>query len=284
MNDEHRAECDKLQTEYGDTERQMRAAIAAEGDPVESRPQRHRMPSTGSGSSCAAGRPWAGSFRPPCRVDYRGGEFAEYAASCGAADGSIPLDLFESDRPVEMRADTTTPTTSTVGVDMKPIQPYVFAQSIAARLGISMPSVGSGSHVETTLTVPLTAGAVTKGAARESSAATLTPITATPRRISARLSIAVEDIVTDRRRQFRGVVEGEFVRWRSWRMRTTTAVPSTGSGSRAERVRAATPADPPGDGPVGRGRLRSSFVATVTGFVDGQVGDDSRRRCYRCQP
>ena len=122
------------------------------------------------------------------------GELAEYAAACGVSDGSIPLDLFEADRPVEVRADTVTPAPATTGVNMAAIQPYVFAQSIAPRLGISMPTVGSGSHVETTITAPLTAGAMAKGGARESSAATLTPISTNPRRISARLSIQAEDI------------------------------------------------------------------------------------------
>ncbi len=122
------------------------------------------------------------------------GAEAEYAAAFGAADGEVPLDLFETDRP-EVRADATTPAAATgTGATLAPIQPFVFAQSIAPRLGITMPSVGSGSYSEATITTALTAAAKAKGGAQESTAATLTPLTANPRRISARLSIAAEDV------------------------------------------------------------------------------------------
>ncbi len=51
-----------------------------------------------------------------------------------------------------------------------------------------------GYHAETTITGPLTAGVHSAGARAESTAATLTPISTNPRRISARLSIQAEDI------------------------------------------------------------------------------------------
>ena len=37
------------------------------------------------------------------------------------------------------------------GATLAPIQPFVFAQSIAPMLGIEMPSVGSGSYSEMTI-------------------------------------------------------------------------------------------------------------------------------------
>ena len=125
------------------------------------------------------------------------GAAAEYAAACGVKDGNPPIDIFEKDRPapVEHRADVATvvPATGT-GATLAPIQPFVFARSIAPRLGIAMPTVGSGAYSEATITTALTAAAKAKGAAQESTAAVLTPATATPRRISARLTLNIEDL------------------------------------------------------------------------------------------
>ena len=122
------------------------------------------------------------------------GELAEYAAACGVRDG-IPIDIFEKDRPVEHRADAATgvPATGT-GATLAPIQPYVFARSIAPQLGIAMPTVESGAYSEATISTALTAGPKAKGVKADSTAAVLTPTTATPRRISARLTLNIEDL------------------------------------------------------------------------------------------
>ena len=61
-------------------------------------------------------------------------------------------------------------------------------------LGIAQPMVGSGAYSEATITAALTAAAKTKGSDQESTAATLTAQTATPRRISGRLTLNIEDI------------------------------------------------------------------------------------------
>ena len=124
------------------------------------------------------------------------GELAEYASACGVSDG-IPIDIFEKDRPapIEHRADAATvaPATGT-GATLAPIQPFVFSKSIAPLLGIDMPTVGSGAYSEATISTALTADAKAKGVAQESTAAVLTPATATPRRISGRLTLNIEDV------------------------------------------------------------------------------------------
>ena len=197
MTDEIRAESDRLTTEYADTETRLRAAIAAEPDPAETRDTeidaeaRERLALRGRSSfgryltAALAGRLPAGAE-------------AEYGEACGAPAGAVPLDLFEGDRPgpVEHRAgDAVTPAPSTgTGVTVAPISPYVFADSIAPRLGIAMPAVGSGAYSEMTITTAATAGAKAKDAAAESTAAALTATTAKPRRIAARLTLRVEDI------------------------------------------------------------------------------------------
>ena len=92
-----------------------------------------------------------------------------------------------------MRAATPAPTTGT-GVTVAPVQPFVFSPSIAPRLGIEMPSVGSGGYSEMTITTALPAHPRAKGADAADTAGALTPITANPRRVSARMTVAVEDV------------------------------------------------------------------------------------------
>ena len=198
LTDDQRGELDTLTTAYADTERQTRAAVLAEdGDKVETHATtldtqgrervrlRQRATLGGYLAAAAAGR-------------LPGGELAEYASACGSEDGQIPLDLFESDRPaIEKHDDAITPAPSTgTGASLHPVQPYVFADTIAARLGIAMPSAPSGSHSWARISTPLTAGAKTKGAAAESTAAVLSAVSTSPRRISARLSVEAEDLAS----------------------------------------------------------------------------------------
>ena len=122
----------------------------------------------------------------------------EYGAACGVAAGRIPVDLWEVDRPPETRAIETRAVTpspgSGEGQTVAPIQPYVFSESIAPRIGVDMPSVGSGGYSEMTISTALTPAAEAKGDAADGTAAALRAVTATPRRISARLSISLEDV------------------------------------------------------------------------------------------
>ena len=123
---------------------------------------------------------------------------AEYRSSMGTGDG-VPLDLFEADRPkvLEYRADSATvlPTTAQAN-NVAALQPYVFSESIAPLLGIDMPQVGSGSHTEARISVSLTAAAKAKGVVQDSTAATIVGVTAMPRRISARLTVQLEDVAS----------------------------------------------------------------------------------------
>ena len=195
--DEQRAERDKLADELQASEVEYRQALADEDAAanIETRATpdseaRERMELRGRASFGAyLGAALAG--RLP------GGAEAEFGEALGVPAGHVPLDLFESDRPapVEYRADAATHLPSTgAGSTLAPIQPYVFAESIAPRLGIDMPSVGSGAHSEMTITTAQTAGAKAKGAAVESTEGALTPTTAKPRRVAARLTLRVEDI------------------------------------------------------------------------------------------
>ena len=176
-----------------DSEREAREAVAAAGVDPETRERLELRQRASMGGFLLA----ALQGRLP------GGADAEYAAACGVTDG-IPIDLFERDRPAETRqqsrlpetrVDAVTPAPATgQGATLAPVQPFVFAESIASRLGIMMPQVGSGSYSEATISTALSAAAKTKGDAQESTAAALTTVTASPRRISGRLSLTMEDI------------------------------------------------------------------------------------------
>lgn len=122
------------------------------------------------------------------------GAEAEYMAA-EAVDG-IPLSMFDPDprETREVRADANTAAPGTVGVNLQPIRPAIFAASIAPRLGIDMPRVASGTYAEARIDTSLTAGAKAKDGAAESTAATFAVSSATPKRVSGRLGIRIEDI------------------------------------------------------------------------------------------
>ena len=86
----------------------------------------------------------------------------------------------------------------TVGINLDPIRPAVFATSIAARLGIEMPRVMSGTFATATIGTSQSAAAKRKSphadAAAVATAGALTVQTATPKRVSARIELALEDI------------------------------------------------------------------------------------------
>lgn len=192
--DEVRSEAASLQTEYADLETRHRATIVAEGegetrangeDPdAEARERlelRSRASLTGYLKAALSGR----------QVD---GAEAELRDAAGVGDG-IPLELWDTangDR--ETRADTATGAPGTVGVNLDRIRPAVFAASIAPRLGIEMPRVQSGTYASATVTTSLTAGSHAKGSAAQATAAGFTVSSVTPKRISARLGIRIEDI------------------------------------------------------------------------------------------
>ena len=189
----------ELRTAEGDLKTartEYRAAVEAEpetGAPVVDDAEYRELLRTRAHPDVTIG---GGFLLPRMQGRMPSGAAAEYAAACGVRDG-IPIDIFEKDRPapVEHRADaaTVSPATGT-GATLAPVQPFVFSKSIAPMLGIDMPTVGSGGYSEATITTALTAAAKAKGVAQDATAAVLTPATATPRRITGRLTLNVEDI------------------------------------------------------------------------------------------
>ena len=196
LTDEQTAEVATLTKEYGDVETRKRAAIIAEGgdnggQTIETADAetRERLE--------IRGRSRVGAFLLAALQGRQpGGAEAEYAAALNCPSGHIPIDLWEHDRPAptaEVRAATPAPSSGT-GVTVAPVSPFLFAPSIAPRLGIDMPSVGSGGYSEMTVTTSVPAAPKAKGADADSTAGALTAVTATPRRISARMTVTLEDV------------------------------------------------------------------------------------------
>ena len=118
------------------------------------------------------------------------GAEAELTEAAGVA--GIPLELWDVPRVGEQRDISGAP--ATVGINLDMIRPAIFAPSIAPRLGIEMPRVGSGAYASATINQSVTAGAKAKSGDAPATAATFNVTTATPKRVSARLELAVEDI------------------------------------------------------------------------------------------
>ena len=198
---ETRSELDTLSQTYQDTETQLRAALisesAAEQRGLESAPdaeQRERLELRSNASLTNYLKARMSGLMPS-------GAEAELNAAAGIGEG-IPLELWDT----EYRADTPTGSGNTVGVNLDRIRPAVFANSIAPRLGIEMPRVMSGSYASATISTSLSAEAKAKSAVTDSTAAAFTVTTATPKRISARMSVALEDIAAVGQANFESIL------------------------------------------------------------------------------
>ena len=200
MTDEIHAEADRLSEEYASIETRRKAAILAEeqaGDKVEVHSTETLDAEDRQRIDLRSKATLGGYLRARLEGRLPAAELAEYGAACECEPGAIPIDLFEADRPRETHADAVTPSPaagSGAGLNIGSILPWIFDQSIAKRLGLSMPTVGSGTWSELLFSTPLSGSARAKGAAQSSTAGALTPVSANPRSISARLSLAIEDI------------------------------------------------------------------------------------------
>ena len=205
--DEVRAEERSLQDEYTDLEQRHRSAIVAEDEVLE---RRRAKAGNGIDPETRERVELRSKARLTeyllCRAQGRlpSGAEAELQAASGVS--GIPLELWDipEQRSAEQRA--LTPAPGTVGVNLDLIRPTVFANSIAARLGIDMPRVGSGTYATATITTSQTADAKAKSGAIDATAGAMTVTTATPKRVSARLELTLEDIAAVGQQNFESIL------------------------------------------------------------------------------
>ena len=192
LTDEIRSEAEALHTELNDLSIRERALIPSEGitenrdtgldaEARERNELRSRARVTSYILAALSGR----------QVDGAEAELRDAAGVSG-----VPLELWDTAPAAngETRQDAATVAPGTVGVNLDAIRPQVFSASIAPRLGIEMPRVESGSYASATISTSLTAAAQVAGADAHATAAGFTVTSVTPKRISARLGIRVEDV------------------------------------------------------------------------------------------
>ena len=199
LTDEVRAESDQLTTEYRDVETRLRAAIAAEQTEERTEEidaeERERRELRGR----SALHRFVGSAITGAAVD---GAEAEYAAAEGCP-GLVPLTMFGPTteqraalhtRAVEQRAVTEAPADSDVPHRHAPIVPALFDRSVAAFLGVEMPTVGTGIASYPVLSTSLQGGMKGESKAAAEGAGAFTVTDADPRRLTGAFRIRREDI------------------------------------------------------------------------------------------
>jgi len=263
-------ELERLTKEYRDAESQYQAAVIAEAGErgrvsdaapdAEERERRELRSKARFGHFLAAaltGDPLAGESR-------------EYRQSLGLESG-IPLAMF--DAPREERADTVTPSpNANTGVSLRPVMPAVFARSVMPRLGVAMPMVGSGGYSVPVITTNLSAAAVAKGTAQESTAGAITARATTPHRVSARLTIAIEDVAGFGNDTFESALRQNLMLAMSDRL-DLLALNGDGTGANPQGLLAqlTNPDDPTSIADF------DSFVALAADGVDGGPWAESMR-------
>ena len=211
---EERSELESLTGRMQNIEVEYRAAVVAESDDLET-----RRADAGAGDAEQRERielrskARLGTFiRAALTGKMVNGAEAELQAAA-AVDG-IPIELWDVPRPEQRNGGAehraVTPAPGTVGINLDPIRPAVFAPSIADKLQIDMPRVPSGTYATGTISSAagsvLTADAVAKQAEVPQSAGAITVGTASPKRVGASLGLTIEDIAAIGTENFESVL------------------------------------------------------------------------------
>ena len=264
-----------LQTEFGQLEERKRASLIAEGD-AETRAQELHQPDAEHRERL--------ELRSKARLtNYllaadrgRRVDGVEAELSAAAKVNGIPLELFDVPRPEQRDV---TPAPGTVGVNLDPIRPAVFANSIAPRLGIDMPMVPSGSFATATVTTSQTAEAKDKGDAITATAGALSVNTASPKRISARLEILIEAIAEVGQENFEAILRQNTSLVLSDQLDTQMI---NGNGTAPNLIgmfQALT--DPTGTAPATIADF-DDFVAQFANGIDGLWSEDTKAVAIVC--
>ena len=196
--DEIKGEEKTLHVEIGSLETRYKSAVLSESD------EQAELEKTVAGAPDAETRErlelrskaqLTNYFQSYARGKLPSGAEAELSAAAGVS-GGIPIELWDVPQPehgqTEKRAVAALP--GTTGINLDPVRPFVFSNSIAPKLGIDMPRVASGTFASATISTSQSAEPKAKGAAAVAVAGAMTVTTAVPKRISARLELSIEDI------------------------------------------------------------------------------------------
>ena len=190
--DETRSEINTLGSEYTGNEARLRAFAISADTPLETRSnedtQRQELRDKANVGQLMFdllnGRATSGAM-------------AEYQKEFGLADNEISIRMLADtehanpEHGLETRAVTGAPTN--VGQNQQAIVPYVFPQSVAAYLGIDMPTVGVGEAVFPVLTSELTVGTPAENAAAAETTGAFNAEVLSPARLQASFFYSRED-------------------------------------------------------------------------------------------
>ena len=188
---EIRSELDNLRNEYGDNERKQQAMRIAGDAPV--KPLETRSDGEGLELRSVINRANVGEMFDDI-LEKRGvyeGANEELRAHYHLSGNQIPLSLLREHDLLETRA--VTPAPANVGADQQSIIPYVFPQSVAAFLGVDMPTVPVGEAVFPVLTSELTVGTPTENATQAETTGAFSTDALAPSRIQAAFFYSRED-------------------------------------------------------------------------------------------
>ena len=215
LTDEQRSELDAIEKGTPDLERQTRAAVVAledEEKEAETRAANEPDAEQRERIELRSKAMLTNFLLNAARGRAPDGAEAELQSAAGVAGYGIPLELWDvpterRDGEGERETRAITPAPGTVGVNLDPIRPAVFANSIAPRLGIEMPRVASGTFASATITTsPNCRGTRQARRGRRQRPARLTVSTATPKRVSARLELTLEDIAAVGQANFESIL------------------------------------------------------------------------------
>ena len=189
LTDEVRAEETTLQTEYRDTETKLRAAIASDPEPVETRhadsPEGRELRALIDRADC--GEVYASALEKRAST----GPTLELQQHYGLGPNQVPLALLEGVTRTEHRA--VTPAPADVGANQAAIIPYVFPMGVAEFMGVDMPTVGAGEAVFPVLTTAPTVGTPAENAAQAETTGSFSADLLAPGRLQAAFFYSRED-------------------------------------------------------------------------------------------
>ena len=179
--------------EWRESEESLRTALATTPDdpaPVDDREHRERLELREKSSLSA----YIAAAVEGTSVT---GAEAELAAACGCKAGFLPLDMLLETRelpPVEHRAVTPLPSSGEYQGAQAAVVPAVFQRTAAAALGTIFPVVEQGTALYPAISTAPPAGVKAKSAAAAATASAFTLATRTPRRVTGRFTVRVEDL------------------------------------------------------------------------------------------
>lgn len=183
LDDEQRAAADRLEAEHADVERQLRAAIRAEGEAAQ--PDSQERERRGLQARAAV----ADIFQAAGSQSVTRGATAELQAELGLDPNQVPLALLASP---EVRAVTPAPSTSQL--TEQPVRGEVFPMSLAAWLGIPRPMVPAGRTTYPVLSTGATVSAPAENASVSETSGAFTAEAISPSRLQASFFASREDL------------------------------------------------------------------------------------------